>query len=213
MCGIVVRVTNRLPREQIVMRRSIPVTSIERTLLDLAGRLPAPRNVIALDHALHRGLTTLGALDHCLQITARRGRNGCGVLRRLMKERAGLEVFPNSPLETLILQMIVRSHLPMPELQMEIYDSSGLIGRPDFVYPEEKVIIEGHSKLWHTGTYIEKRDLEKHERYVRAGFRPLYVTWADASIQRSATTIAKIDDLLRRTDDLTVPERAGVWSS
>lgn len=120
--------------------------------------------------------------------------------------------FPNSPLETLIFEMLAQSHLEMPDLQHEIYDADGFVGRPDFVYVKEKVIIEGHSKLHHTGHYIEKKDLAKHRRFVALGYRPLYVTWADTTVYRAAT-LAKIDGLLADEADLSAPERAGVWLS
>ncbi len=124
-CGIVLHVTKRLPREQIIVVKGISSTNVERTLLDLAGLLTERRAAIALDDALRRGQTTLGALDHCLYLTARRGRNGCGVLRRLVHERIGLLEPPNSGLETVIFEMIKASPLPIPRLQHEIRDPQG----------------------------------------------------------------------------------------
>ena len=54
-CGIVLHVTKRLPREQVIVEKGIPCTNIERTLLDLAGILTERRAAIALDDALRRG--------------------------------------------------------------------------------------------------------------------------------------------------------------
>lgn len=187
-CGVVVHHTKRLPRDQIVTVTGIPTTSVERTLMDLCGHVSARRASIALDQSLHAGKTTLGCLDHCLFLTARRGRDGCAVLRNFIKERAGLNEYPNSPLETVIFELLATSGLPLPALQMNIYDERGrFVARPDFVWPEQKVIVEGHSKLWHQTLEGERRDKERHEPLVRSGHRILYVTWADAITYGDAT--------------------------
>lgn len=195
-CGIVVHLTKWMPAEQVVVVRGIPTTSIERTLLDLSGRLPRRRAAIALDDALRRGLTTMGSLDHCLWLTARRGRDGCGVLRALMKERWDLEMVPNSPLETVILEMLMQSGLPIPALQHEIKAPDGtLVARVDFAYPDRKVIIEGHSKQWHWGAEAESNDLRRHNALVALGWRILYVTWHDV-VKRREHTLARVEDLI-----------------
>ncbi len=194
--GIRIHVTTRLPREHVAIVQNIPCTSIERTLLDLCGQVRRRRAAIALDHALHRGLTTLGALDHCLYLTARRGRNGCGVLRELVKARLDLREFPNSPLETVVFDMIAGSGLPYPELQHEIFDDAGrFVARPDFVYPAEKLVVEAHSKLWHDNKEVASHDAAKYRRLKDLGYEVAYVTWADAT-EYSTGTLRKIEVLL-----------------
>ena len=189
--GIKVHVTARLPEEHRSAIDGIPVTSIERTLMDLCARLPRRRAAIALDNALLRGLTTLGGVDHFLQVAARRGRNGCGILRSMIKDRIGLETPPTSPLETVIYEMLVESRLPMPRLQFTIRGPRGrFIARPDFVYPQQKLIIEGHSKLWHWGQRAESEDLQRHNGLLAAGYSVMYVTWKDATTDRDRTITA-----------------------
>jgi very-short-patch-repair endonuclease len=189
-CGIVLHVTKRLPRLQITVVEGIPSTTVERTLLDLAGILTQRQAAIALDSALRRGLTTLGALDHCLFLTARRGRNGCGALRRLVHERIGLVEPPNSGLETVIFEMLKASTLPLPSLQVVIRDAEGrFVARPDFVYPAERLIIQGHSKQWHWGVAAESKDLEQHNALCALGYRLLYLTWSDATRHADRTVI------------------------
>ncbi|MGH2806876.1 MAG: hypothetical protein ACRDKT_06345 [Actinomycetota bacterium] len=185
--GIIVHYTKWLPPEQSTMRQDIPCTTVERTVLDLCGTVGRRRGAIALDHTLHKGLATLGTYDRCLFLTARRGRNGCGILRELVKERLALTEFPNTPLETVVFEMIANSSLPLPELQHSIPDPMGKTWRPDFVFPEQKVIVEAHSKLWHTGVELEGSDAERHERLVALGYKIIYVTWADATLYPEAT--------------------------
>jgi hypothetical protein len=196
-CGVIVHYTTWLPREQVGRIQNIPTTSIERTLLDLCGQMTLRRAAIALDNALHRGLTTLGAIDHCLYLTARRGRNGCGILRNLMHERLDLGEAPNTPLETVIFEMIANSTLPLPDPQVPIYDENGtFLARPDFLYRREKLILEGHSRMWHWGKEAESRDLERHNRLCALGYRVLYLTWADAT-RYSTRSLVTIESMLQ----------------
>jgi G:T-mismatch repair DNA endonuclease (very short patch repair protein) len=98
----------------------------------------------------------------------------------------GLDEYPNSPLETVIFEMIREFELPIPSLQVPIEDENGFIARPDFVYERERLIVEGHSKLWHTGVEIEASDRRKHSRLSALGYRVEYITWPDATIYREA---------------------------
>lgn len=196
--GVILHRTKRLPSAQIVLVRNIPCTSIERTLLDLCGHFGDRRGAaIAVDDALRRGITTLGDLDHCLYLTARRGRNGCGILRKLVHSRMQTAVPPHSALETVIFDVIDRSHLVLPKLQHTIRDRYGnFVARPDFVYVEEKLIIQGHSKKWHWGEAAESKDLHQHNQLSTLGYRIIYATWADAT-RHPDRLIMTIDSHLR----------------
>jgi hypothetical protein len=185
--GVIVHVTRRLPDDHCVQVRGFPCASIERTLFDLCRLCTRRRAAIALDHALHMSLTTLGNCDFCLFLTARKGRQGCAVFRELVHARSELLEYPNSPLETVIFEMMKEHEVPIPSLQVPIYDDFGMVGRPDFVYEDERVVVEGHSKLWHTGTEAEERDSEKHSRLIRLGYEILYITWADATTYKALT--------------------------
>jgi very-short-patch-repair endonuclease len=104
---------------------------------------------------------------------------------------------PHSPLESVIYDVIERSHLPMPRLQLTIRDSHGaFIARPDFVYLDEKLVVQGHSKKWHWGEAAESKDLDQHNRLGALGFRIIYVTWADAT-RYPDHLVATIDAHLR----------------
>lgn len=179
--GIVVHVTKRLPPDHTVTVQQIPCTSVERTVMDLFGGIvPERRATIALDHTLHLGMATLASYDFCLFLTAARGRNGCGRLRDAIKRRAGMNRFPNTGLETVVFEVLADPELPRPELQLRIIDGQLIVARPDFLYPRYKLIVEGHSKLWHTGWELEERDRIRHDRLVALGYRIIYVGWPDA---------------------------------
>jgi hypothetical protein len=179
--GIIVHVTKRLPRDQTVVVQGIPSTSVERAVMDLFGGIVNERRAaIALDHSLHLGMATLASYDFCLFLTARRGRNGCGRLRDAIEKRAGMTEFPNTGLETVVFELLATPDLPRPELQVPILENEVFVARPDFLYPDFKVIVEGHSRLWHTGRTLEEGDQIRHDRLVDLGYRIIYVGWEDA---------------------------------
>jgi hypothetical protein len=194
--GVNVHHTCWLPSDQLGIVRNLACTSPERTVMDLFGIVDRRRAAIAMDHALLNGLVTLGSLDFCLFLTARRGRNGCGLMRECLRSRLGMTEFPNTALETVVFDMLVEGGLPHPELQVTIHDERGRVaGRPDFLYSDQKLIVEAHSRLWHEGSELEAGDRQRHERLVRLGFDFVYVTWADAWHRRAAT-VTRIRNLL-----------------
>lgn len=206
-CGITVHVTKRLPLDQIVHINGIPVTSIERTLMDLCGGLTRRGSAIALDNALSRGLTGIGDLDNFLYRTARQGRNGCGRLRELLKERFNLGKFATTPLETVIFELIASSHLDMPLIQPEVRDEQGaIVAQPDFLYAAERLVIEGHSRLWHEGKAATDGDQARQKRLEALDHKVMYVTWADATVYGSRT-IHRIENELAARRLLRAPKR------
>lgn len=203
-CGIHVHHTNRMPRDQVTAASGLPCTTVDRTLLDLGAGLSSARVAIALDDALMRGLATLGSLDFCLYLTARRGRRGCRVLRELVKRRLDLFEVPNSPLESLIFEFMAETGLPLPVPQHRIIHKGRFVARADFAYPERRLAIEGHSRLWHSEPDQVKRDVARHERMVACGYRVVYLTWYDIWHSRDAT-VRRVESLLAGADGDSLP--------
>ena len=195
--GVIVHHTKRLPLDQSDRSQGIATTSIERTLLDL-GAVWSERHVaVAMDAALHRGDTTLGMLDRCLYLTARRGRRGCAVLRRVLHRRLELTTFPESPLESLLYELLASSPLPDPVPQVPVRDAAGrLIARPDFLYPEFKLAVEAHSLQWHDSPEARAADARRHARLVACGYRIVYVTYRDI-IDLPGATLVRVEKALR----------------
>jgi hypothetical protein len=186
--GVIVHFTKRLPDDQLTQIRRIPVTSVERTLLGLAAQWRAQKVAVAVDDVFRRGLSDPEKVDRFLAKTARRGRDGCAVLRRLAKQRSTQGGIATSPLESIIYQLLTDSHLPMPELQTEIHDDSGcFVAKVDFLYRAHRLIIEAQSYKWHAGYTGWARDMDRFNRLSALGYRILQVTWEDATRNKEAT--------------------------
>ena len=208
---VIVHRTNWLPWEQISRIDRIPVTSVERTLLSLAAQLSPRRAAIVVDQAISKGLTTLAAIDRHLWLTARQGRDGCSLLREIKNERWSIGAVPTTPLETVVFEMIVGAGLPLPKLQAEIFDDRGhFVARPDFLYTDEKVVVEAHSRQWHESLEAAKRDQERFNRLSVLGYRVVFVTWADATRNQFPTT-SLISRMLEEPD-FALPWRPAEWT-
>ncbi len=99
--------------DDVVEVDGVPVTSLARTVADLARTLPAPWVVAAGDAALAKGLEP-EALEACLDAMTRvPGRRRACRLLRLLDARSG------SAGESVSRYLIVAAGLPPPELQWE----------------------------------------------------------------------------------------------
>src|SRR5581483_10393151 len=131
----------------------IPVTTPNRTLVDLAGCLAEHQLEDALDKAIFLGLTSLRALDRYIATRNLRHSRGVGTLRDLIADRA--EGMTQSELEREFLRRLRKSRLPEPTRQFPV-------GRRkiDLGYPDHRLIVEldGH------GTRYARRQLQAHDR-------------------------------------------------
>jgi very-short-patch-repair endonuclease len=192
--GVVVH-RSPLVAADIGWRGPIPVTRPARTLLDLAG--VAPRLVEgALDDAVVRGLTTLGAVGRMLDRTGGNGRTGTSLLRELVAARSAGQAPTESPLEDRLVDLLRRQGLPEPVRQHEVTVPDGGVVRLDLAYPHVKVGIEADGRVWHSGRADFTRDRQRANRLAHAGWTLLRYGWAD--LQRAGAVGDEVAGLLAR---------------
>jgi hypothetical protein len=140
LCGMRIFRTRRLHPEDVTERSGVPVTSVPRTLVDLAPRLNARVLGLALDDALRRGLTDLDAVVRCLRRLRGRGRR-VGALPRLLQARLEGQAPGDSPLEVAVVETLVEAGLPRP-VQQHVVEIDGRRYRIDLAYPAQRVAVE-----------------------------------------------------------------------
>lgn len=161
----------------IRIREGIPVTDPTTTLFNLAAVLHPFHMESALESALRMQLTHLDRLWATLLETARPGRNGIRLMRRLLEHRNPSMVPTASQLETTLSRLIDRFGLPKPVRQYVITDEGGsFVARPDFAYPEAKVAIEAQSYAHHHGRRDWERDQDRQSAMTASGWIVVYVT-------------------------------------
>jgi hypothetical protein len=95
------------------VRRKMPVTDINRTLMDYAAVVPPILAERALEDAFRRGYTNEGAVRRRLAIAGGHGARGAGRLRAVLDARpAGRPA--RSGFEVMMLDVLRQYGLPMP---------------------------------------------------------------------------------------------------
>jgi hypothetical protein len=176
-----------LVEEHVTRRAGIPVTTIERTLVD--GGLTSPLGRVGrwFDTALRLRLTTPAEVGRLLLDVAERGRNGITVARQLVEERMGWTERTESELEDRFLRLVYRAGLPRPVAQWTVTDArGGFIGRADFGWPDSQVAVELDGYAFHIGPTAFRLDRDRQNRLVLAGITLLRFTWWDIDLRPEA---------------------------
>ncbi|NQX13701.1 DUF559 domain-containing protein [Microbacteriaceae bacterium VKM Ac-2855] len=75
-------------------------------------------------------------------------------------------------MESLLRLLIIRSGLPAPELNVDIFDENGtFIGRGDMVYRKERTIVEYDGAQHRSDEAQYDRDITRWDAFVDAGWR------------------------------------------
>lgn len=157
---------------EVVRRKGMPVTSILRTLADIALTRPLIEAVMVADMALHTKQTSLTELQ--AEAAARATRPGVGRLRQVAELA---EPATESPMETRLRLLLVLNGLPRPLAQVDLHDNRGrFLGRADFYYPACRLILE-YDGGTHRTSLVE--DNRRQNALLNAGFRIRRFTGAD----------------------------------
>lgn len=200
--------TTWLPKEHITTVSGIPVTSVERTVFDLAGLVsPARRRrglpalnaqqvERTLDDALARGLT-IARLEQVLAVLGGRGRAGTVLIRQLIAERSDGRAATASELEDLVRVVLRRYEIREPERQVPLGgdDRDGIV---DFVFRPERVVVEADGRTHHTALLEAEHDRWRDLRLAAAGFVVVRVTHRQLVREADRFAAGLIDLLARR---------------
>lgn len=158
--GVVVHRRPGWPEHHGVMRKGILTTSVERTLMDLAGQLQPRPFRIALDSAI-RMHTKLERVEEHFEEVARRGRPGTVEMRRALDERRRRGGAVESALESDFLELLRAEGLPLPLPQHPVTVGGRVVARLDFAYPELRLGIELDGYAYHSDQESFERDRRK----------------------------------------------------
>src|SRR3954447_25592777 len=112
--ALVVHESKLLTSDDVDAVDAIPVTTIERTIFDLARRNTYSGVDILVDSALRRRLTTLCRLTAACERLATKGRPGAARFRTVIGTRVEEAGIPESPPERLLARAFVGQGLPEP---------------------------------------------------------------------------------------------------
>jgi hypothetical protein len=190
--------TAPLRRADITTADGLPITSVARTVVDLARSAPFESGVVTADAALALGLLTSEDLEEALARC--KGWPGCPRARRVVAFADGRS---ESVGESRSRLAIANAGLPEPMLQWDVRAAGGrLVGRVDFGWPDDGVVGEFDGRLKYGRTIIGDRDpgevvfAEKlREDDLRAqGLTVIRWTWDD--LVKFAAIAARLDRAL-----------------
>lgn len=169
-----------LEPEDGVILDGLPVTSIERTTLDLARTLAFAQAVMVTDKALR-----LGVDRNVLLARVPPGRG----MRMAERVLSFADAASESAGESESRALIALAGLPAPELQVPIYSESGeQIARPDFLWRAKKIIGEYDGEGKYTGEFgvapldAIRREKERQAALEDAGY--LVLRWDKQVLRR-----------------------------
>jgi hypothetical protein len=149
----------------------LPVTSVERTLHDVARLVGPMRLGAAVDDADGDGKTSIAALQQMFVELARPGRNGIATMRAVLDARADDATVPSRATLERHLDGILRrlpvtfeAEAPLPgrEWSNERVDRLCRAPRP--------LVVEGDGRRWHTRRLDFPRDARRRRDALAAGF-------------------------------------------
>lgn len=163
-----------LSPDEVTARDGIPVTTVARTLLDLAAVLPRDRLERAVHEAEFRRYADSPALPELVE--RHRGARGLASLRTILDDRHLGEIITRSELEHRFLSLIAREALPTPQVNVPIY-AAGRRFEADCVWADRQLIVELDGAAAHATKRAFERDRERDRLLQAAGWRVVRVTW------------------------------------
>jgi hypothetical protein len=165
--------TTSIADDERAVKAGIPVTTVARTLLDLAAILPLHELNRALERAEALRLadpTPLTAL-----LARHRGRPGTAKLKATLEQGPLRPVVTKSELERRFLTFVERAGLPHPRTNVWL-EIAGQWIEVDCVWPDQRVIVELDSRAYHRTSAAFERDRKRDRRLQAARWRPVRIT-------------------------------------
>jgi very-short-patch-repair endonuclease len=163
-----------LRASDLVVRRGIPVTSIVRTLVDLAARLDRGRLERAVNEADRLGLIDPPALAEALGEHS--GKHGVRRLREMLAERTFC--LTDSELERRFVPIALEAGLSPPLTRRQV---NGF--RVDFFWPDLGLVVETDGLRYHRTPAQQARDRLRDQAHAAAGLTPLRFTHAQVCFE------------------------------
>ena len=171
-----VRHVRHLPADECTNVAGLPVTTLERTLVDCAMTVPPRWGLVLADAGLRAGAERAACQAICAGLAGRRG---------IVMARAVIELANDgaeSPGESSTRFTFLRAGFPVPRTQIEVPTHLGVFWS-DLGWPEWALLAEydGRTKYGAAGTAVDAVVAEKRRQDAieEAGRRVLRITSAD----------------------------------
>jgi hypothetical protein len=165
----------QLPPEHITVQHGMRVTTVARTVVDVARTVEFRAGVVTADSALHQKLVTKAELESLLA--------NCG-RRRGIQRASQVVTFADSRAES-VLESIARvvfrdCGLPPPDLQVWVGGPQA-VGRVDFLWRQFRTVAEVDGLMKYGNPARAILQLERDTRLRDAGYEVVHLTWHEVT--------------------------------
>ncbi len=172
------------------MRHGVRLTTVLRTLADLAQELPLVEAVVAVDSALRLQLASVTDLTRWTAEHA-----GVKGVKRMRQVVELAEPATESQMETRLRLLLILGGLPRPKVQVNLHDAQGeFVARADLYYPQRRLAIE-YDGATHRESLLE--DNRRQNRLLGAGYRLLRFASGDV-LRAPGSVISEVRGALTR---------------
>lgn len=181
----------QLPADEITIHDGIPVTTVPRTLFDLAAVLP--------ERTLERALNEAEVLRRWDELSLARlvdrypRRKGSRAIRAVLGRRAEGATVTRSELEERFLDLVDQAGLRRPEVNVLVEDLE-----VDAVWRSKQLVVELDGRSTHQTLEAFERDRERDRALQVKGWRTVRVTARQLTTQHD-TLVADFQSLLADT--------------
>lgn len=170
--NVIVHSSTNLTPADLTTEDHVPCTTVARTLLDLADVVERRRIERAFDQAEAIGVFDLWAIEDQLRRNPKRP--AARKIRALLEEYYIGEAPTESELEEAFLALCRRARVRRPEVQQWIMlPDGGDPIRADFLWRQERVVVETDGARVHGTAQAGQRDPRRDQRLTVHGWRPI----------------------------------------
>lgn len=193
--GVRLRITRWLPADDLTVVDGMRVTTVARTLCDLAGVVSRSRLHHVMETVMSDGRLGTAELQACAAAYCRRGRPGSGLIRAMNHE-----LLDDVPLAPSVLEQ--RTHELLRAAQLDGWTAQyrppwydGVRGVVDLAWPAPQVVVELDGRRWHATSQAQGDDRRRDRLAVTHGWVTLRFGWREIT-QRPAAVVAEIRSVL-----------------
>ena len=186
--GIRVHRPRHLDAADVTRHRGLPVTTVARTLIDVAEVVATRSLERILDEAQYLKLLTQREVDAALQ--RNRTKAGATRLATVLERHTPGTTRTRTPLEEKFYRLVQAADLPQPEVNVKL-------GRytVDFLWREAGLVVETDGGASHDRHKQRERDSRRDAYLTTRGFRTQRFTWHQVA-DREEEVLAVLDALL-----------------
>jgi len=192
--GVQVHRNHDLLPQHVSLIDDLPVTTVPRTVVDLAATLSPKHIEFIVDDLLAAGRLTTTDLQAVHDSVAGRGKPGSASIRAILEERSEGAAHPQSRLETRGLTLLTDAALPAPESEYPMPWNPRR--RFDLAFPRHRLAIEWDSRRWHSQVDAFERDRRRDRLALLNGWRVLRFTWSEV-VERPAEVVSAVRRALK----------------